>query len=127
MQKLSFALASLLFMFVPVTQAQPPVRTYDLDYRVEMKPESGVAAVTIGLSGERLPSRLVFKVDPERHRNFSAQNGLKTSAREVTWEPQGRKAELHYEFVVSHKRSDSGYDAVMQKDWAIFRGDSLVP
>lgn len=127
MQKPSFVLTALLFVFLPLAHAQPPVRTYDLDYRVEMKPETGIAAVTISLSGERLPSRLVFKIDPERHRNFSTPIGLQTGAREITWEPQGRKAELHYEFVVSHKRSDSGYDAVMQKDWAIFRGDSLVP
>lgn len=127
MPKASSVLALLLLLLAPSANSQAPVRTYDVEYLVEVKPETGVAAVTISLTGERLPSRLVFKIDPERHRNFHATAGLHANPREITWEPQGRKAELHYEFVVSHKRSDSGYDSYLQQDWAIFRGDSLVP
>ncbi len=120
------ALAVGLFMLIGPTHAQQP-RTYDLDYRIAMKPESGLATVTIKLAGQKLPSRLVLKVDPERHRNFRA-SGLQGTGQEVRWEPQGRSAELQYDFVLNHRRSrDSGYDSYMQREWAVFRGDALVP
>lgn len=115
-----------LSLLMASAHAQQP-RTYEVDYRVAMQPESGIATVTIKLIGQRLPSRLVLRVDPERHRNFRAP-GVQAMGHEVRWEPKGRSAELQYDFTLNHRRSrDSGYDSYMQRDWAIFRGDALVP
>jgi predicted metalloprotease with PDZ domain len=116
----------LLLTLGSVAQAES-THHYTLDYVVEMRPADGIASVTMKLAGERLPSRLVLKIDPERHRNFRASSGLEVDSEEVHWQPRGTKAELHYEFVVNHRRGNSGYDSFMNADWAIFRGDRLVP
>lgn len=110
----------------PAAQADS-ARHYTLDYVVEMRPAAGVAAVSIKLAGERLPSRLVLQIDPERHRNFRASSALEIAGKEVRWQPRGSQAELQYEFIVNHKRRNTGYDSFMNSDWAIFRGDLLVP
>lgn len=120
-------IALLSLLPLPAAYGEPPRRTYELDYRVAMQPAEGIATVTVKLAGDRLPSRIIFSVDPERQRNFRGSH-VSTAGHEVRWEPQGRSAELEYDFVVNHKHSaDSGYDSYMKADWAIFRGDALVP
>jgi hypothetical protein len=120
-------LSIALWLVALGAQAQVPTRTYELDYRIEMQPEAAVAVVTVSLSGERLPSRLEFTIDPQRHRNFRSKDALTVGERTVSWSPHGKRSQLRYEFAVNHERSRGAYDSLLQGDWAIFRGDKLVP
>jgi predicted metalloprotease with PDZ domain len=45
----------------------------------------------------------------------------------ITWRPQGKSARLTYRFAVNHERSRGGFDSLLTKEWAIIRGDKLVP
>jgi len=100
---------------------------YDVTYRAHFRPDAGVVDVEIALSGERLPSRIVLKVDSRRHRKFTSPDPLQIEPSHVTWQPHGHAARLRYEFVVDHQRSPQHYDSRMTADWAIFRAEKMVP
>jgi predicted metalloprotease with PDZ domain len=100
---------------------------YDVTYRAHLRPDAGVVDVEIALSGERLPSRIVLRVDSRRHKKFTSTDPLQIEPSHVTWQPHGHAASLRYQFVVDHQRSPQHYDSHMTADWAIFRAESMVP
>ena len=101
--------------------------TYEAKYTAEFRPASGIIAVELRIHGEQLPSRIRLRIDPDRHKNFRSTDKLEVSRQEATWRPQGKFSRLSYEFTVNHQRSANGYDSLMNEDWALFRGDRLVP
>ncbi len=101
--------------------------SYRLQYEVEVEPERGVALVEVQLSGGKLPSKLVFYIDPERHLALESKDPLEVDGDRATWRPEGKRAHLRYEFVVDGKRKNGRYDSRMTEDWAILRADKLVP
>jgi predicted metalloprotease with PDZ domain len=102
-------------------------RYYDVTYRAHFRPDAGVVDVEIALDGERLPSRIVLKIDSRRHRKFTSTDPLQIEPSHVTWQPHGHAARLRYEFVVDHERSPQNYDSRMTADWALFRAEKMVP
>jgi predicted metalloprotease with PDZ domain len=123
--------APLLLLLLPLlangTAAGAAPKYYDVAYRAHLRPEADVIDMEIALSGERLPSRVVLRVDPRRHRKFTSTDPLQIEPSHVTWQPRGRVSRLRYQFVVDHERSPQHYDSRMTKDWAIFRAEKLVP
>jgi predicted metalloprotease with PDZ domain len=103
------------------------VEYYKAEYVAQIKPDAGVIALDINLKGARLPSRVRLSIDAKRHRNFRSTDPIDVQAREVVWRPQGKASRLSYEFVVNHERSSKAFDSYINKDWALFRGDKLVP
>ena len=121
----AFRIAVLAATFI--ASAPCVAATYEAHYRVEPQPGTGTFRVELKLSGEKLPSKLVFTLDPRRHRNFSSTDSVEVTNDSVTWRPLGKYSRLHYDFVVNHERSSGRFDSLMQKDWAVFRADKLVP
>jgi predicted metalloprotease with PDZ domain len=109
----------------PAMAAAP--KYYDVTYRAHFRPDAGIVDVEIALSGERLPSRIVLKVDSRRHKKFTSTDPLQIEPSHVTWQPHGHATSLRYEFVVDHQRSPQHYDSRMTADWAIFRAEKMVP
>jgi hypothetical protein len=123
-------LASLLLLasaMLPGTAVAAAPKYYDVVYRAHFRPEAGVVDMEIALSGERLPSRIVLRVDPRRHKKFASTDPLQIEPSHVTWQPQGHAARLQYQFVVDHQRSPDHYDSRMTAAWAIFRAEKMVP
>jgi predicted metalloprotease with PDZ domain len=83
--------------------------------------------VELELTGERLPSRIEFHIDPDRHRAFASKQPVSQVGKVVTWRPSGTQARLTYEFVVNHERTPQRYDSLVTADWAVFRADKMVP
>ena len=110
-----------------VCAARVQAADYEAQFIAQAKPESGVFTVEIRLKGAQLPSRIRLAIDPKRHRRFTSDSTLKVSEQEVTWLPKGKSARLSYEFVVNHERASKAFDSYMGADWALFRGDKLVP
>lgn len=102
-------------------------KTYALDYEVELRPQSGIAHVTMTLTGPELPSRLTFNIDPERHRNFSGTGDLERGPTSVAWSPPLDKGTLTFDFKVDNVLKGGTYDSRMTDAWAVFRGDRLIP
>jgi predicted metalloprotease with PDZ domain len=101
--------------------------TFDAIFRAEIAASRPVMRVELTLSGERLPGRVEFRIDPERHRAFASKDPVSQTADRVTWLPQGKQARLTYEFVATHERTPKRYDSLVTDRWAIFRGDRMVP
>jgi Predicted protease with the C-terminal PDZ domain len=121
--KLTAYLALLCVMAPSLVAA----KTYDARYTVEVRPPEGIMAVELELTGNTLPSQIRLGIDSKRHRAFRTSEPLEVSANEVIWKPRGKSSRLSYEFVVNHERDRNRYDSLMNKDWALFRGDKLVP
>lgn len=106
--------------------------TYDAHYKAEFRPDAGTIHVELKLSGEKLPSKITLSIDPQRHRSFTSTDRIETTnstgtGHTVTWHPRGKFSRLNYDFVVNHERAPGRYDSLMTADWALFRGDKLVP
>lgn len=100
---------------------------FQADYEARLQPQSGRIAVTLQLRGEKLPGQIVLRIDPKRHLDLKASDPLDVDGNEAIWRPRGKQSRLTYEFVVNHRRSAAGFDSYMTDDWAIFRGDRMVP
>ena len=120
-------LFTTLFVIPAPSAAARADRFYDLHYRAQFLPQSGTIHVELHLTGERLPGKIVLHIDPQRYRAFTSTDPLEMTARTVTWRPRGRFARLAYDFVVNNERSPGHFDSLMTADWALFRGDRMVP
>lgn len=101
----------------------------DLDYRVKFLPDSDQAEVSLSLGqGERVLN-LDFNLGEEGLYSDFAGDGLWTqeSPQRGVWQPAKGKAKLTYRVRINQERSAGRYDARMTKDWALLRGDDLVP
>jgi hypothetical protein len=123
---LSRLIAAVALLWVSCSAPAASPAFYDVTYRATFRPDVAQVEVEIELAGEKLPSRIRLRADPERYRNFHSSDPLQVSEQEVVWEPQGKQARLRYEFLLDHKRT-GGYDSYHTRDWALFRGDNLVP
>jgi hypothetical protein len=115
--------------------AQPPSavqvpQSFDVEYEVRVLPTEGVARVAIHL---RDPANQVgsiaFHIDRERQRDFQGDGAVTPSAdgNWVEWRPTDAGGTLHYVVRINHLRDEKSYEARCAPDWAIFRGDDLVP
>lgn len=115
---------TLMWLAAPLAAAEYP---YDLRYDVRLVPEKGHAHVAITLSkGARHVRWMRFHVVPGRHRDFSADGDIERDGEYVTWTPPDKGGALRFKTPIDHKRGDR-FDARMTDEWAVFRGDDLVP
>lgn len=120
-------IAGVLALLVLAHTSRAGAAVYDAHYKAEFRPDAGTINVELKLSGEKLPSRIVLSINPQRHRSFTSTDKIEVTSDTVTWHPRGKFSRLNYDFVVNHERAPGRYDSLMTKDWALFRGDRLVP
>lgn len=117
------SLAFLLLLWPVVTRAA----SYQVTYTATLDQDAALAQVEIHLQGERLPSKLVLHLNPERHLDLSSEFPLSVEGDEAVWRPGGASASLNYRFVIDATRDNHRYDSRKTRDWAILRSDKLVP
>ena len=101
---------------------------YALDYRVALLPDTGEAHVVI--STAPIDGRLVrvrVPLDRDRYRAVRADCKLSRDGDDYTWEVPRKGGTLQYRVDIDHERRGDGYDARITRDWALLRGDDLVP
>ena len=116
----------LLFVLsAPLAAAQ----RVDLDYRVRFLPDSDQAEVSLTLARGEVARYLDFNLgDKGYYSDFQAQGEWQQAAPgRGVWRPQAGKARLSYRVKISHPRGSGRFDALMTPDWALLRGDDLVP
>ena len=102
--------------------------SYDVDYRVEFLPDDGQARVSIALEpDDGRVTRLVFSMDPSRYSGIEGDGDVAVEGERVSWSPPQDGGTLSYLYRIDSKRNSGAYDARITKDWAIVRGDDLVP
>jgi hypothetical protein len=109
----------------PGQSDSPP--TYPIVYEARLAPSQRSAHVTIRLeNSEHLVRSVRLRIDPERHRNFRGK-GLEIGDDFVEWVPPAAASTLEYDFRIDALRDERSFDARCAEDWALFRGDDLVP
>lgn len=118
----------LLLLPSPTARAQDESeRRYSVVYEARLAPSQRSARVTIRLDNTGRPVRSIrLLVDPQRHRNLVGE-GLEIGEDSVTWKPPAGPTQLSYDFRIDALRDERSYDARCAEDWALFRGDDLVP
>lgn len=110
--------------------AAPAAAIFEVAYDVRLVPTEGVAHVAIHLVDSRNHvGTIAFRIDRERQRDFGGDGSVTTSAEgdRVEWRPPDAGGTLRYVVRINHLRDEKSYDARCAPDWAIFRGDDLVP
>ncbi len=105
------------------------VQKVDLDYHVRFLPQSDQAEVRLTLEEGEAVSSLSFNLGNKGYYSDFKADGkwLQKAPGRGTWQPASGKASLSYRVRISHPRESGSFDARMTADWALLRGDDLVP
>jgi len=105
------------------------VKQVDLDCRVKFLPETDQAEVSLTLEKGEVVQKLAFNLGSKGYySDFSADGTWTQDGPESgTWLPGKGKSSLTYKVRISHPRANDTFDARMTPDWALLRGDDLVP
>ncbi|MCQ2029638.1 hypothetical protein [Stutzerimonas zhaodongensis] len=120
-------IAALVLLFVAPAHAAKQV---DLDYVVKFVPERDVAEIELLLEDGSAVRQIDFNLGNEgSYSDFEtdAEGSWEESGGRGVWRPVSGKARLSYQVKVSHQRKSGRFDARMTEDWALLRGDDLVP
>lgn len=103
----------------------------NLDYHVHLLPQSDQAEVRLTLAQGSAVRSLDFDLgDGSRYSDFKADGQWQLSpgkAARGVWRPTADKASLTYRVSISHGRKSGSFDTRMTPNWALMRGEDLVP
>lgn len=104
---------------------------YRVNYQVELVPEQDIALVEMTLEHERQVKSLDFNLKSSVCSQFESDQSLKRKGNRLIWKPTAHLSILRFQCTITHARKSKSktraYDAYMNEDWALFRGDDLVP
>ncbi len=107
---------------------QESKREFNVLYDIQIIPTERSAQVEIRVKQQESRLRaLTLTHWPDRHTDFSADGELEIRDGEVIWNPPKQGGALRYRHRIDHKRDERSFDARCAENWAILRGDTLVP
>ena len=110
----------------PAAEAVPAI--YRLDYEAKFYPDDDRIDISVTVRQPRHLLREVrFSFDPQRYRDFASDGAIEEADGELTWRVPENGGQLRYVWSPDHRRRGDGYDSRMKDDWAVFRGDDLLP
>lgn len=112
--------------FAFAAEKQGPPR-YKLNYLVKFLPEKEGANVEIRIDNGELLQKIRFNNINGFYSDIRANGKLTIKDKQVYWELPLQGARISYFVKLTHERSPGKYDARMTTDWALFRGDDLIP
>lgn len=108
--------------------AQPDEElAYNLRYTVKLLPEKNRAWVVIRIDRSHLLRSMNFDARPEMYSGFKANGKFEIRDGRAYWELPKEDARLTFYTKITRERDPGRYDARMTDDWAIFRGDNIIP
>lgn len=121
----SFVSLSLLLLSVPAWA----VKKVDLDYQVTFLPADNEAEVRVSVAKGEAVHGLTFDLgEPGRYHDFKADGQWTDDGQgHATWVPPAGEANLSYRVKIDRQQASGAYSARMTPDWALLRGDNLVP
>jgi hypothetical protein len=103
----------------------------NLDYHVRLLPQSDQAEVRLTLAQGAAVRSLDFDLgDGSHYSDFKADGQWQLTpgkAARGVWRPTADKASLTYRVNINHGRKNGSFDTRMTPNWALMRGDYLVP
>ena len=101
---------------------------YDVQYIIALDPTRKGAQVSIKVDNHHgLLQQMVFKNNKDIYSNIRANGKLMINDSEAVWDLPEKEAQLNLFVKITHEKSTGKYDALMKNDWAIFRGDDVIP
>lgn len=101
--------------------------TFRVDYTVTFEPALKSALVHMHIDEATYVPRLDFRIRPQRYSDFRADGSFSIQGNRGIWLPPKGAANLRFRVRIDHQRRNGGYDARITQNWAIVRGDDLVP
>jgi hypothetical protein len=121
-------LVTLLAFICATAPALAAERVYEVLYKVKFLPERKGAQVTLVLKQPKSYAReFRFSIDPKRQKDFAGDGEVSEDGESIVWRPPERGGELRWFAKVESRRGDDAYDGYVAEQWAVFRGDDLVP
>lgn len=107
-------------------ESEGPV--YRLEYTVTPEPGKKGAKVEMKLEQD---ADLLREVDMstrgDRLKDFSGDGEIRQDNGRVVWLPPREGGTLTWFASLDHRRAKNSYDAYIEDDWALFRGEDLIP
>lgn len=103
-------------------------RMYRLEFAVTPDRNRAGAIVEMKVaqsSGALRELRMSF--DPTRISEFRSSGNLQIVGEVATWKPGEKGGSMQWFAKLHHQRGDSGFDAYIDPDWALFRAEDLIP
>lgn len=126
--KLIFLLLTLSTLFISACGSTQEI---PVDYFVQLEPRKKVANVELRITNANLVKQLSFNLKNSLCSQFKSTDALIEKDDRLIWSPTEDKAVLRYSCKIDNSRksknSDLAFDAHITNNWAIFRGDDLVP
>lgn len=103
-------------------------KVYRLEYLVEIDPAREGARVTLTVEQPRNFLRsLNFTADPAYISELAGDGSLTTDSERVTWLPPATGGSLSWFVTIRRSRDPGEFDAYIGSDWALFRGEDIIP
>lgn len=124
-----FILCLLMICYTCVVSASAASsdRSCRVDYTISLEPDLDMAQISIRLEEGAYLRWLDFYIEPGRYSDLEGDGRLRIGGERAIWEPPNGQAVLSFMVKLNHQRKNGKYDARMTRDWAIFRGDDLIP
>lgn len=121
-----FFIAIVIISISGIVAAASP--TYKLNYLVELDPVKQGARVTITIENKKhYLEKIEFRHKDGLYSDVRANGRLVETAEKVVWDLPDETAKLTYFVKLTRQKGEGKYDSLVTKDWAIFRGDTLIP
>ena len=118
---------SLVFSLWSLSIQADETPYYQLDYTVELQPEKDRAFVIMEVDRGDLLRHIEFDVKRDVYTNISANGEFMIKDGRAIWKLPKEDARLSLYIKITHERDPGEFDAMMTEDWAIFRGDDIIP
>lgn len=117
---------SAVFALVSAVVQADDAPVYALEYTVELQPDRDRARVTIAIDRGDLLRHISFPMHPI-YSSVKANGKFQIKDGRGVWDLPEKKARMTLNIKISNQRDPGRYDARMTQDWAIFRGDNIIP
>lgn len=113
-----------VFFTVDIRAAAPA----KLEYEVRFLPDKKSADVRINIDRANWLKRARFNLSKHSLKNIEGTGEIKRDGDSLIWRPNTKgNAFLSYRIPIVHQRASGEYDAYITDDWALLRGEDLVP
>lgn len=106
-------------------------RQYPVEYLLKFLPDKSQINVSISIESTHLVRSIDFNLEKSLCTDFEGTGKYSADKQRFLWVPEGTRSTLRYHCSVNHERKSQNrkksYDAYMTQDWALFRGDDVVP
>lgn len=98
-----------------------------LHYQFEFVPSEQAVDVQITMPGQSWLKRAEFDLSEHEITQVDYAGEFERDGDSATWRPSKKNAYLRYRVGIDHQRSSGTYDAYISDNWALLRGEDLIP